>query len=138
MDRADGVRLESGKRAYRSILEKRRIVELTRQPGTSVAKIARAEGVNSHQVFDWRRAYLKGKLEPKGQRSAALLPVVLSPEEASAVTVDAGVTEEHSIQPMAAMSGGAIPIELSGCAKIRGESGVDAALLRAVLESLRP
>jgi hypothetical protein len=67
-----------------------------------------------------------------------LLPVVLSPEEASAVTVDAAVTEKHSIQPMAAMPGGAIHIELSGRVKIRVESGVDAALLRAVLESLRP
>jgi transposase len=126
----------SGKRVYRTVAEKRRIVELTLQPGTSVAKVAQAEGVNSHQVFDWRRAYLKGKLEPKGQRSAALLPVVLSPAEASAVTVDAAVTEKSSIQPMAAMPGGAIHIELSGRVKIRVESGVDAALLRAVLTTL--
>ena len=138
MDHAGGVRSESGKRVYRSILEKRRIVELTLQAGASVAKVALAEGVNSHQVFDWRRAYLKGKLELKSGKSAALLPVVLSPEEASAVTVDAAVTEKHSIQPMAAMPGGAIHIELSGRVKIRVESGVDAALLRAVLESLRP
>lgn len=137
MDHEDGVRSESGKRVYRTAAEKRRIVELTLQPGASVAKVAQAEGVNSHQVFDWRRAYLKGKLEPKVQRSAALLPVVLSPADASAVTVDAAVTEKHSVQPIAAMPGGAIHIELSGRVKIRVESGVDAALLRAVLESLR-
>ena len=138
MDHEDGVNSGSGKRVYRRVAEKRRIVELTLQPGTSVGKVAQAEGVNSHQVFDWRRAYLKGKLEPKGQRSAALLPVVLSPTEASAVTVDAAVTEKSSIQPMAGMPGGAMHIELSGRVKIRVESGVDAALLRAVLESLRP
>lgn len=138
MDHEDGVRSESGKRVYRTVAEKRRIVELTLQPGASVAKVAQAEGVNSHQVFDWRRAYLKGKLLPKGQRSAALLPVVLSPAETSAITVDAAVTEKSSIQPIAAMPGGAIHIELSGRVKIRVESGVDAALLRAVLESLRP
>jgi hypothetical protein len=80
----------------------------------------------------------QGKLEPKGQKSAALLPVVLSPAEASVVTVDAAVTEKSSIQPIAAMPAGAIHIELSGRVKIRVESGVDAALLRAVLESLRP
>ena len=113
-------------------------MELTLQAGASVAKVALAEGVNSHQVFDWRRAYLKGKLELKSGKSAALLPVVVSPSEANAVTVDAAVTEKHSIQPMAAMSGGAIHIELSGRVKIRVESGADAALLRAVLESLRP
>ena len=53
MDHADGVRLESGKRVYRTVVEKRRIVELTLQAGASVAKVALAEGVNSHQVFDW-------------------------------------------------------------------------------------
>jgi len=127
-----------GRRVYRTVAEKRRIVELTLQPSASVAKVAQAEGVNSHQVFDWRRAYLKGKLEPRGQRSAALLPVVLSPAEASAVTVDAAVTEKSSVKPMAAMPGGAIHIELPGRAKVRVENGVDAVLLRAVLESLRP
>ena len=63
MGHADGVRSESGKRVYRTVAEKRRIVELTLLPGASMAKVAQAEGVNSHQVFDWRRAYLKGKLE---------------------------------------------------------------------------
>jgi len=133
----DGARLGSGKRVYRTVAEKRRIVELTFQSGASVAKVAQAEGVNSHQVFDWRRAYLKGKLEAKGQKSAALLPVVLSPGDASAVTLDAAVREQRPAKPMAAMPGGAINIELSGCAKIRVENGVDAALLRTVLESLR-
>jgi transposase len=128
----------SGRRVYRTVAEKRRIVELTLQPGTSVAKVAQAKGANAHQVFDWRRAYLKGKLEPKGPKSAALLPVVPSPAEASAVTVDAAVREKRSIQPMAAMPGRAIHIELTGRAKIRVECGVDAALLRAVLESQRP
>ena len=138
MDHEEGVSSGSGKRVYRTVAEKRRIVELTLHSGASVAKVAQAEGVNSHQVFDWRRAYLKGKLELKDRNSAALLPVVLSRTEASAVAVDAAVTEKSSIRPMAAKPGGAIHIELSGRVKIRVESGVDAALLRAVLESLRP
>lgn len=138
MEHEDGVPSVIWKRVYRTVVEKRRIVELTFQPRASVAKVAQAEGVNSHQVFDWRRAYLKGKLEPKGQRSARLLPVVLSSAEASAVTVDAAATETSSIQPLAAIPGGAIHIELSGRVKIHVESGVDAALLRVVLESLRP
>jgi transposase len=136
MDAENGVRSGSGKRVYRSVAEKRRIVELTFQPGASVAKVAQAEGVNSHQVFDWRRAYLKDKLESKGQKSAALLPVVLSPADPSAVTVEAAVTAKSSIKPLAAMPGGAIHIEMSGRVKIRVESGVDAALLRAVLTTL--
>ena len=44
--------------------------------------MAQAEGVNSHQVFDWRRAYRNGKLAAKGQKSAALLPVVVSAADA--------------------------------------------------------
>src|ERR1035438_9388404 len=50
-------------RVRRSVAEKRRIVELTFQPGQSVARVAQAEGVNSHQVFQWRRAYRAGELE---------------------------------------------------------------------------
>jgi transposase len=112
-------------------------VELTLQPGASVAKEAQAEAVNSHQIFDWRRAYLKGKLEPKGRKPAALLPVVVSPAEACAITVDAAVAEKSSIKTMAAMPAGVIHIELPGGAKVRVEGDADAALLRTVLESLR-
>jgi transposase len=138
MDHEVGLIAGTGKRIYRTVAEKRRIVELTFQQGTSVAKVALTEGVNSHQVFDWRRAYLKGKLEPKGQKSSALLPVVLSRAEASAVIVDAAVPENSSIKPISAVSGGSIHIELPGRAMITAESGVDAALLRTVLEILRP
>lgn len=35
-------------RVWRTVAEKRRIVELTFQPGMSVARVAQAEGVNSH------------------------------------------------------------------------------------------
>ena len=137
MDQEDSVRSESGKRVYRTVAEKRRIVELTLEPGASVAKVAQAEAVNSHQVFDWRRAYLKGKLEPRARKTAALLPVVLSPAEASGAAVNAAVAEKSSIKTMAAMPARVIHIELPGRAKISVESGVDAALLRAALECLR-
>jgi len=39
------------KRQYRSVEERRRIVEETLVPGVSVATIARAHGVNANQVF---------------------------------------------------------------------------------------
>jgi hypothetical protein len=46
------LRMDSSKaRIRRTAQEKRRIVELTLQPGMSVARVAQAEGVNSHQVF---------------------------------------------------------------------------------------
>jgi len=65
-------------RVRRSVAEKRRIVELTFQPGQSVARVAQAEGVNSHQVFQWRRAYRAGELVVAGEHASSLLPVIVS------------------------------------------------------------
>src|ERR1700756_3750221 len=64
-------------RQRRSTAEKRRIVEETLVEGASVARIARAHGVNANQVFGWRRLYLSGRL---GQQKATmkLLPVRVS------------------------------------------------------------
>jgi len=42
-------------RRWRTLSEKRRIAELTFEPGASVAVVARANGVNANQVFKWRR-----------------------------------------------------------------------------------
>ena len=39
------------KRQRRSAEEKRRIVEATLVPGTSIARVAREHGVNANQVF---------------------------------------------------------------------------------------
>ena len=47
---------------FGSVAEKRRIVELTLEPGASVALVARAHGVNANQVFEWRRAFERGEL----------------------------------------------------------------------------
>ena len=115
-------------RVRRSVAEKRRIVELTLLPGQSVARVSQAEGVNSHQVFQWRRAYKRGELVEHG--SAALLPVVMP-----AAREAQDERREHSQKQ--APSAGSIHIELPGRATISVESGADAALLRAILESLR-
>jgi transposase len=42
-------------RQRRSIADKRRMVEETLVEGASVARVARAHGVNANQVFGWRR-----------------------------------------------------------------------------------
>src|SRR5215831_6405192 len=62
----------TSKRQRRSITEKRRIVEETLAHGASVARVARANGVNANQVFYWRKLYQAGKL---GASNVALLPV---------------------------------------------------------------
>jgi len=123
---ADAVNTGSGHRVrrWRSVSEKRQIVQLAMAPGASVSEVARAHGVNANQVFKWRRAFERGELiEP----CAALIPVTVS--RADEVAKEA---EEVS----AASSGGTIHIELPGRATISVESGADPLLLRSVLESL--
>jgi transposase len=132
---------DPGTRVRRTISEKRRIVELTFQPGASVARVAQAEGVNSHQVFQWRRAYRKGELVLGHGSSATLLPVLLSSECASPAARHDQERQESEVQTstedQTAAAGGAIHIELSGRALISVEGGADPILVRTILESLR-
>lgn len=117
-------------RRRRAVSEKLKIVRLTMEPGASVAEIARAHGVNANQVFTWRKSFEKGQLRDAGGGSTALLPVAISAEIE-------GVREPNEQAGEAISRGGAIHIELPGKAMISVESGVDPALLRCVLESLR-
>lgn len=110
-------------RVQRTIAEKRRIVELTFEPGLSVARVAQAEGVNAHQVFDWRRAYREGRLVEAG--TGGLLPVVVGDEVRALIP-----------EPVEASSGGSIHIEFPGRALVTIEPGADAVLAGAVIERL--
>jgi transposase len=121
-----------GPRVRRTIAEKRRIVELTFEPGVSVAGVAQAAGVNANQVFKWRRAYSRGELKVSGERSTALLPVVVSDGAAAIKKPEPQEFEGRE----AAASAGTIHIELPGRAMISAESGADPLLLCAILESL--
>jgi transposase len=118
-------------RRRRSASEKLEIVQLTMEPGASVAEIARAHGVNANQVFKWRRLFEKGQLGDAGPTARALLPVTISADvETRPEPTDATADGQMC-------SGGAIHIELPGRAMISVESGADSALVRCVLESLR-
>lgn len=70
-------RAERGRR-WRTVEEKRRIVEETLVRGASVAQVARLHGVNSNQVFQWRRQYRSGDLGLTSTVATKLLPVVVS------------------------------------------------------------
>lgn len=122
----------SGKRRYRTVAERRRIVEETLAEGVSVAVVARRHGVNANQVFQWRKLYQSGLLEPSSQQrqhnTARLLPVTV---------VDEAEPGEEQHASVVAPSSGAIHIELPGRALVSVEGRVDVTLVRAVLESLR-
>jgi transposase len=112
-------------RRWRSVSEKRQIVQLTLEPGASVAEVARAHGVNANQVFKWRREFERGEL---ADTCAAMIPVTVTGLSKS--TNDAEQAPPVSSQ-------GAVHIELEGRAVISVESGADPSLVRLILESLR-
>src|ERR1700727_3004451 len=68
------------KRLLRTAEEKRRIVEATLVPGASIARVARENGVNANQVFQWRYEYRKGTLGVRQTAQSKLLPVTVTPE----------------------------------------------------------
>ena len=129
MVHSGGVVFESRPRRRHTLSEKRRIVELTFQPGASVSQVAQANGVNANQVFKWRRAFERGELAEPVSSTTALLPVTVS--AACETTMQKFAPQE---QPSRS---GSIHIELAGRALISVESGADAALVRSILETLR-
>ena len=117
----------SRKRLRRTPEEKRRIVEATFVPGSSIARVAREHGVNANQVFQWRYEYRKGTLGVRQQGQTKLMPVT--------VTADPNSVTLPGIAPITAASG-SIHIELPGRAMISVEAGVDPELVRTVPGSL--
>jgi len=116
----------AAKRIFRTIEEKRKIVEEALRSPHSVSVVARQHGLNSNQLFAWRKLYLNGQLEPAFDSGTAvrLLPVSVSeePKQESGLAVSSNLT---------------INIEFPGRALVSVEGQVDPALVRAVLESLR-
>jgi transposase len=115
-------------RQRRSIAEKRRVVEETLAAGASVARVARAHGINANQLFGWRRLYLAGRLgQPRP--GIKLLPVRVSESQPAAVAVEPPTDAERPQR-------GTIYIEFRQ-AQVRIEGSADAALVRVLLECLR-
>jgi transposase len=110
--------------------EKRRIVEQTLSSDVSVAIVARQHGINANQVFYWRKLYRAGQLHSNAQPESGvrLLPVSVGDEEPLQTAPE---------QNTPASSGVSINIEIPGRALVSVEGAVDAAIVRAVVESLR-
>jgi transposase len=115
-------------RRRRSVEEKRRIVEQTLEAGASVARVARAHGVNANQLFSWRRQYQQGLLERGGNETPGLLAVRV----VEAATREAAGSRSAQTQRTPS---GVIHIEFpKGHLCIAGR--VDTEALRVVLEKL--
>jgi transposase len=121
----------AAQRRHRSIAEKRRIVEETLIEGASVARIARAHGVNANQVFGWRRLYLSGRLGEQ-KPTMKLLPVRVS-ESLPRVTSGEVSTSIEAANPKPVS--GTIHIKLPQ-AQVRIEGAADPEVVRVLLECL--
>jgi len=130
MEREDKGKPSRRKRLRRTVAEKRRIVELSLEPGMSVASVAQAEGVNANQIFTWRREYLDGQLVEREETATSLLPVVMA-------SAPPDVELDAVVSPVLSAPVGSIRIDFHGRASITVEHGADSSLLRTILESLR-
>jgi transposase len=109
--------------------EKRRIVEETLAPGASVARVARAHGINANQVFGWRRLYLAGRLGDQ-KPAMKLLAVGVSESKPASVAIEQHLADFRPAQT------GTIHVEFRQ-AQVRIEGNADPALVRVLLECLR-
>ncbi|HAU5689645.1 transposase [Citrobacter sp. wls830] len=55
------------------------LVELSMQPDTNVALLAREHGINDNLLFNWRHQYKQGKLNRRDNLPVKLLPVSIAP-----------------------------------------------------------
>jgi len=117
------------KRQYRTLEEKQRIVGEALVEGASVARVARAHGVNANLVFNWCRLYRAGRLRKRSE--AKLLPVRVTGE--SCTPPAASWSEPGSLL---ASSASTIHIQLQH-AQVRVESDANPVLLRVLLECLQ-
>jgi transposase len=109
---------------------KRAVVEQTRIPGVSVARVAREHGINANQVFKWRRQFPLSRQDTLDPDTPLQPPVSLVP-----VTLVGDAAIPHASTPPASGTG-YIEVRLTG-GEIRIRGTVDAATLQVVLSSLR-
>jgi transposase len=133
------------KRRYGSVEERRHIVEETLVPGTSVAIVARAHGVNANQVFGWRKLYHSGLLGSANSTSGSeastssvrLLPVSVCTEtQCQPVQTAVAVSEPGEEDGESVVSSGVIELTLAK-AQVRITGKVEPGMLRVLLECLR-
>jgi len=117
------------KRQYRSLEQKLRIVQEALAEGASVARVARANGVNANLVFNWCRKYRGGQVGSSSE--AKLLPVRVTGESATALP---GSLCEARAVPIS--SSGTIHLQLRH-AQVRIEGSADPVVLRVLLECLQ-
>jgi transposase len=119
-----------GGKKFRTVGERRQIVEETQKPGTSVSAVARAHDVNTNQVYAWRRQYREGWLEEERDKPTALVPVKMSATVKKSVRIT-----QRELKSASRTVSGSIDIQLSH-ARMRIEGAADPECVRSALEGL--
>jgi transposase len=122
-----------GKRQFRSLQEKLRIVEEANQLGASVSAVALRNGVNANVLFGWRRLHRRGLLERQRERAPRLLPVK--------VTMPTLTPSERATAPAAtrakvpaAQTPTCVEIAFAGAVSVRLHGEIQPATLTHILE----
>jgi transposase len=129
-----GVRINrTGRRTYTSAY-KRDVVRQCSEAGVSVAAVAMQNGINANLVRRWIVRQRRELVAASAKPPPAMLPVAI--DAAATVSVlEAGIGGNASSKPKCAAAA-SIEIELYG-ARIHLRGGVDADVLRSVLDALR-
>jgi transposase-like protein len=131
-----GSKASSRRGSRRSLVEKRRLVELTLREGASIRSVAREHGVNRNSLYQWLALYRVGQLNVKGsgQRAdtaapkATLLPVTIVRTRGRPQTAGDRNSNAASIVELMFASGTALRIETGS---------LDAALIAALVAELQ-
>lgn len=108
--------------------QRRQIVEATIGTGVSVARVARAHGVNANQVYTWRRRLERESIARQSSQSAMIPVRVIDADPGDRATV-----KVH--RPVPGASAGAMYVEFAK-ARLHVEGAPEPATLRLVLECL--
>jgi transposase len=119
-------------RRYRTIEEKRQIVEETMVRGASVAVVARRHEVNANLVFGWRKLYERGLLGATTSVPVTpLLPVRLSRTKRARKPMR---VQQWAVRATRAPASVEIDLIGGGRVRVHGEAAV--AVLAQLIEAL--
>jgi len=120
-----------------SMEQKREIVFASLQPGARPVDVSRLHGINTGQLYTWRRQMLEGQL---GEAQLALpnftrVDVASAPADPNRSDISS-VGQDQERSSMLSNGGGLIEIVLLGGIRVRVDTEVDSRALRRVLAAL--
>ena len=113
--------------------DKRRLVDETWAPGATVHGVARRHGINTSQLFTWRKRFRAGFGPPTPTPAVpgfAAVAVALAPTTLPTLADDA------TRLPATPTSSGLIEVELPGGGRVRISGAPDPATVTAALRAL--